>query len=406
MKPVLLPLLLASLLVTPPLDAAHGDRARDLGIPLDGSPGRYNAITDVPGVLVGHTTLIHGDGALDVGNGPVRTGVTAVLPRGREGINEPVFAGWYALNGDGEMTGTAFIEEKGQFWGPVMLTSTHSVGAVHDAVQEWTYRNHQWQVSLPVVAETLDGPIGGWRGLNDGNGKHVHQRHVFSALDDASGGAVAEGNVGGGTGMVCNEFKGGIGTSSRLLEIQGQGFTLGVLVQCNYGVRRWLRIAGVPVGQELPSPSICYEGDAPSGSEIPRCDEPARNVGADLGSIIVIVATDIPLLPHQLKRVARRVPLALGRLGSAAGDGSGDLFLAFSTADIGAGESDSAIEEVRSLSNEWITPVFEATVQATEEAVINAMLKAETMVGADGLRVPRLPHAELVEILQRYNRLE
>ena len=400
----LVPILLALGLSTPLL-AAHGDRARDLGIPLEGTPGKLNAITDVPGVLVGHTTLIEGEGALEVGKGPVRTGVTAILPRGRDGINQPVFAGWFSLNGDGEMTGTTFIEEKGSFWGPVMITNTHSVGIVRDSVHQWMHRNYGWPVSLPVVAETLDGPVPGWAGLNDANGMHLQPEHVFNALGNASGGVVQEGNVGGGTGMICNEFKGGIGTSSRLVSIESELFTVGVIVQCNYGKRSWLRVAGVPVGADLPSPSICYEGEVPAGSSVPNCSEPPRNVGADLGSIIVVVGTDVPLLPHQLKRVARRVSLGLGRLGSSAGDGSGDIFLAFSTVEKNA-EEGAAFSEIRTLGNDWLTPVFEATVQATEEAVINAMLKAETMVGANDLRVPRLPHADLVEVLRKYNRIE
>ncbi len=285
-------------------------RARDLGIPFDGTPGRFNAITDVAGVEVGFTTLISGSGKLKVGEGPVRTGVTAVLPRGKDSFNDPVFAGWYSLNGNGEMTGTTWVEESGFLEGPVMITNTHSVGVVRDAVIQWRVKQggpddsgYWW--SLPVVAETYDGD------LNDINGFHVKPEHAFHALDTATGGPVPEGNVGGGTGMICNGFKGGTGTASRRLDAKQGGYTVGVLVQCNYGIQSELRIAGINVGRELPS------------------GLPNRE---DLGSIIVVVATDAPILPSQLKRLARRVPLGLGRDGSFSGDGSGDIFIAFSTA--------------------------------------------------------------------------
>ncbi len=389
---------LAVLLLLPD---ANAERARALGIPLEGSPGPLNAITDVAGVEVGHTTLIEGHGPLKVGEGPVRTGVTAILPRGRQDLR-PVFAGYYSLNGVGEMTGTHFIEEEGYFGGPVMITNTHSVGVVRDAVSDWLYKRHGFPVSLPVVAETLDGSIGSWRGLNDANGQHVNPQHVFEALDNAAGGPVDEGNVGGGTGMICNGFKGGIGTASRITKAGDDRFTVGVLVQCNYGIRRWLKVAGVPVGREIEHQEICYEGKAPEASPVKPCAENSPGLTEDLGSIIVLVATDAPLLPHQLKRVARRVPLGLGRLGSASGDGSGDIFLAFSTTQMN--DEQKTVSTVRTLSNAHINAVFEATVQATEEAVINSMLQAETMVGADGLRVPALPHDKLMTLLRAYNR--
>jgi D-aminopeptidase len=356
-------------------------RARDLGVPFDGTPGALNAITDVKGIEVGHTTLISGDGPLKVGVGPVRTGVTAVLPRGKNST-DPVFAGWFTENGNGEMTGTIWVEESGFLDGPVMITNTHSVGVVRDAVIAWRVKHgppdeegYWW--SLPVVAETWDGY------LNDVNGFHVKPEHAFHALDSAHGGAVEEGNVGGGTGMICNEFKGGIGTSSRVLDAKYGGYTVGVLVQCNYGRRTQLRIAGVPVGKEIPGQNVW---------------------GDDVGSIIVVVATDAPLIPPQLKRVAKRVTLGLGRDGSYSGDGSGDIFIAFSTANAGAA-SPKGVHQLTMLPNDQLDPIFLATVQATEEAVINAMIAAETMTGANNRTVIALPHDRLREVLKKYNRL-
>jgi D-aminopeptidase len=363
-------------------------RARDLGVPFDGAPGPLNAITDVAGVTVGHTTLISGEGKLQVGKGPVRTGVTAVLPRGKDSMNIPAFAGWWSLNGNGEMTGTTWVEESGFLEGPVMITNTHSVGVVRDAVIQWRVSHgaadasgYWW--SLPVVAETYDG----W--LNDINGFHVKPEHVFHAIDTAASGPVTEGAVGGGTGMVCNEFKGGIGTASRKLEEKFGGYTVGVLVQCNYGRRPNLRIAGVPVGKEI--------------SEDPAYAD-STFAHDDFGSIIVVVATDAPLVSHQLKRLARRVSLGLGRDGSISGNGSGDIFIAFSTANPGASKP-NGVAQVSMLSNENMDPVFAATVQATEEAIVNAMVAAETMVGADNHKVIALPHDKLREVLKRYNRL-
>jgi D-aminopeptidase len=368
--------------------SAAKPRARDLGVPFDGTPGPLNAITDVSGVMVGHTTLISGEGKLQVGKGPVRTGVTAVLPRGKDSMNNPVFAGWFSQNGNGEMTGTTWVEESGFLEGPVMITNTHSVGVVRDAVIQWRVAHGQpdptgYWWSLPVVAETWDG----W--LNDINGFHVKPEHAFHAIDSASSGPVEEGAVGGGTGMICNEFKGGIGTSSRKVETKFGGYTVGVLVQCNYGVRRNLKIAGVPVGKEI-------------------SEDPAYSMGAfaedDWGSIIVVVATDAPLVSHQLKRLARRVSLGLGRDGSISGNGSGDIFIAFSTANSGAAKPDGPVQ-LTMLPNDRMDPIFSATVQATEEAVINAMVAAETMTGINDHKVIALPHEKLRAVLKKYNRL-
>jgi len=363
-------------------------RARDLGVPFDGTPGPLNAITDVSGVTVGHTTLISGEGKLQVGKGPVRTGVTAVLPRGKDSMNNPVFAGWWSLNGNGEMTGTTWVEESGFLEGPVMITNTHSVGVVRDAVIQWRVAHGQpdpagYWWSLPVVAETWDG----W--LNDINGSQVKPEHAFHAIDSAHNGAVEEGNVGGGTGMICNEFKGGIGTSSRKVESKIGAYTVGVLVQCNYGSRKNLRVAGVPVGQEIPD-ERAYAST--SFSDLDR------------GSIIVVVGTDAPLVAHQLKRLARRVSLGLGRNGSISGNGSGDIFIAFSTANPGGAAADHVVD-LRMLPNDQLEPVFAATVQATEEAVINAMVAAETMTGIENHKVIALPHDRLREVLKKYNRL-
>jgi D-aminopeptidase len=380
-------------------------RARDLGIPFDGTPGRFNAITDVAGVEVGHTTLISGNGPLVEGSGPVRTGVTAILPRGRaEGA--PVFGGWFSLNGNGEMTGTTWLEESGVLEGPVLITNTHSVGVTRDAAIQWMLKHHPgflW--ALPVVAETWDGI------LNDLNGFHVKPGHVFAALDGARSGRVTEGAVGGGTGMLCNGFKGGIGTSSRVLPSESGGFTLGVLVQCNYGSRRGLRIAGVPVGEEFVEPAICRAGSTPSQrdwlSVMPRCGTGSsyrERPLPELGSIIIVIATDAPLLPHQLERLVKRASLGLGREGSISSNGSGDIFVAFSTANRAAA-GDTAQTSVQMLSNGRLDPLFAATVQATEEAVTNAMVAAETMTGADSIRAHRLPHDRLVSILRKHNRL-
>ncbi len=366
-------------------------RARDLGVPFDGSPGQFNAITDVPGVQVGSTTLIRGDGALKVGEGPVRTGVTVITPRGPKST-DPVYAGWFSLNGNGEMTGTTWVEESGLLTGPVAITNTHSVGVVRDSVIAWALQNHlmkedEW--SLPVVAETWDG----W--LNDINGFHVKKDDVDAALDSAKTGPVAEGNTGGGTGMVCYGFKGGTGTASRVLSKQQGGYTVGVLVQCNCGRRPQLMIAGVPVGKEIP-------GDEPYGQLSPP-PLPGNEMKGDVGSIIIVIATDAPLLPHQLKRIARRASLGVARTGSISGNGSGDVFIAFSTANPHA-DAEPGPNTVATVSNGRISPLFEATVEATEEAIVNAMVGAKTMTGIDGHTVVALPHDKLQQVLKKYNR--
>jgi D-aminopeptidase len=363
-------------------------RARNLGVPFDGMPGPLNAITDVAGVMVGHTTLISGDGKLAVGKGPIRTGVTAILPRGRDSQSNPVFAAWFAQNGNGEMTGTAWVEESGFLEGPVMITNTHSVGVVRDATIQWRVTHgaadatgYWW--SLPVVAETWDG----W--LNDINGFHVKPEDAFHALDTAHDGAVEEGSVGGGTGMICNGYKGGIGTASRRLDPKDGGYTVGVLVQCNYGTRENLRIAGVPVGREIPAPT------------------PYAFIPSDItehGSIIVVVATDAPLLSHQLKRLAHRVTLGLGRNGSISGNESGDIFIAFSTANSGAAASEHVVD-LKMLPNDSLDPIFRATVESTEEAIVNAMVAATDMTGVDGHRVIAIPHDKLRAVLRKYGRL-
>ena len=381
-------------------------RARDLGIPFDGTPGPLNAITDVAGVTVGHTTLISGSGPLVVGEGPVRTGVTAVLPRGAAAAG-PVFAAYHSLNGNGEMTGAAWVDESGTLDGPILITNTHSVGVVRDAAIRWFVENRPgflW--ALPVVAETYDGT------LNDINGFHVKPEHVYAALETAAGGPVLEGAVGGGTGMSCNGFKGGIGTSSRRLPAEQGGHTVGVLVQCNYGTQAGLLLAGIPVGRALAEQGItgrCRAGTAePTRSwvlSLPSCEAGGGEPDADeAGSIIIIVATDAPLLPHQLERVVMRATLGLGRAGSIASTFSGDLFIAFSTAPIETDEN--GIANVRMLDNDRIDPLFRATVEATEEAVANAMVAAQTMTGADGIRINALPHEAVREILRRHDRLQ
>ncbi|HEX6285193.1 MAG TPA: P1 family peptidase [Pyrinomonadaceae bacterium] len=357
-------------------------RARDLGIPFDGATGQLNAITDVAGVEVGLVTLISGEGKLVAGKGPVRTGVTAVLPRGKESTDQ-VFGAWFTLNGNGEMTGTTWVEESGFLEGPIMITNTHSVGTVRDAVIAWQMKKQgktfqPW--SLPIVAETWDGF------LNDINGFHVKPEHVAQSLDQAASGPVAEGNTGGGTGMVAHQFKAGTGTSSRRFDVNGTSYTVGVLVQANYGARIRLTIAGVPVGREIP-------------------DLLPKNVPADTGSIIVVVATDAPLLPHQLKRVVKRASLGIAKNGGLGENSSGDIFIAFSTANAGAGK-ETNLATLKMLPNDSINPIFAATVQATEEAIINAIVAAETMVGANGNTVYAIPHDRLKEVMKKYNRLK
>ena len=357
-------------------------RARELGVPFDGTPGPLNAITDVTGIEVGHKTLISGEG-----DRAVRTGVTAIWPRGKES-GVPSFGGWFSLNGNGEMTGTTWLEESGLLDGPVMITNTHSVGTVRDSYIKWRVERarkagvdltDEW--SLPVVAETWDGF------LNDVNGFHVKEADVFAALEAARSGPVPEGNVGGGTGMVCYGFKGGIGTASR----KTGPHTVGVLVQCNCGRRSQLRIAGVPVGQEI-TEKVPYARDS-------------RRAAEDVGSIIIVVATDAPLLPHQLKRLARRASLGLARTGSVSGNGSGDIFIAFSTANAAAGRT-SGVVNVSMLPNDEMNGLFEATVEATEEAIVNAMVGAGTMTGFEGHTVIALPHDRLRQVLEKYNRIK
>lgn len=364
---------------------AQRPRARALGIPFDGTPGALNAITDVAGVEVGHVTLVSGTGKLVRGKGPVRTGVTAILPKGKN-FGERVFAAWTALNGNGEMTGAAWVEESGHLGTPILITNTHSVGTVRDAVIEWnanrgTKEGYSGDFSLPLVTETWDGY------LNDINGFHVKKEHVFQVLDNARDGAVAEGNVGGGTGMVTHRFKGGIGTSSRVLRTEDGGFTVGVLVQANYGRRELLHIAGVPVGREI-------------SDLLPKRGAPADGTG----SIIVVVATNAPLLPHQLKRLARRAALGIGVVGGRGENTSGDLFIAFSTANPENSKTEGTAR-LEMLPNERITPLLIETVNATEEAIVNALVAAETMEGIDGNTVYALPHDRLRDVLRKYGRL-
>jgi D-aminopeptidase len=371
-------------------------RARELGIRIGtGTPGEWNAITDVPGVRVGHTTLIEGDGPLVVGRGPIRTGVTVIQPHEGDAWSETVFAAGSRLNGNGELTGLEFVRECGQLTSPIGITNTHSVGVVRDAlvaaeVEGRSSRDVFW--GLPVVGETWDGR------LNDINGFHVKREHVFSALEAATSGPVTEGNVGGGTGMVCHGFKGGVGTSSRVVAIHEEEFVVGVLVQANHGRRDRLRVDGVPVGEEV------------TVREVPLPDVPASDVPVSegAGSIIVIVATSAPLLPHQLARIALRPAIGIGRMGGLGEHYSGDIFLAFSTAKrIPAADYLGAPPlsvDVSMLSDAYISPIFEATVEATEEAILNALLSAETMTGRDGVVAHRLPPERLVEILRKYNR--
>ena len=398
-------LLLAAVVALPCVLQAQKPRERDLALPIGGTPGLLDAITDVAGVEVGHTTLISGSGKLVVGKGPVRTGVTVVHPRGKTNV-DPVFAAWFTLNGNGEMTGTTWVQESGLLEGPVAITNTHSVGVVRDAIIQWevSRQNALQPWWLPVVAETYDG------GLNDINGFHVKAEHVLSALDGASGGVPKEGAVGGGTGMVCHGFKGGIGTASRRLSEAQGGYTVGVLVQCNYGVRRDLRIAGVPVGEEIPDLAGCIANHDPLPPDSPRrpCDAPgggAVDEAPEQGSIIVVVATDAPLLPHQLKRIATRVSLGIGRQGGFGGNSSGDIFIAFSTANARAWFTDQPVTDVKMLPNDRMTPLFQATAQATEAAITNALLAAETTTGANDLRIYALPVDRMLAVMKKYGRL-
>lgn len=372
---------------------AQKPRARDLGVPFTGETGVFNAITDVKGVEVGYSTIISGTGENINGEGPIRTGVTAIFPRGKAKKFSPVYANWYSLNGNGEMTGTTWVTESGFLETPIMITNTNSVGVVRDAVLKWYvdtdwYSGEDWWYTYPVVAETYDGF------LNDIYGFHVTEKHVLEAIEDAKTGKIAEGNVGGGTGMMCLGFKGGTGTASRIIKIKDSVYTVGAIVQSNFGAKRNLSIAGVPVGLEFKD-TLNYKYNAPPKSRRQEGD----------GSIIVIVATDLPLLPHQLKRIAQRIPLGIGIVGGRGSNGSGDIFLAFSTANEDAFNRDD-MATVTMYPNDQLMPVFEATVQAVEEAIINAMIAAETMEGINGNKAYALPHDKLVEVLKKYNRID
>jgi D-aminopeptidase len=410
---------LSTLASTPVLAQTHSEpRARDLGVPFDGVPGPLNAITDVAGVEVGYKTLISGEGRLVIGKGPVRTGVTAILPRGKQGT-QGVFAGYFAGNGNGDMTGTHWIEESGLLETPILITNTGSVGVVRDAAVAWmAQRQHPGPFWYPVAAETADST------LNDIKGQHVTAQDTRDALNSASGGPLREGNVGGGTGMICNGFKGGTGTSSRLLEAAQGGYTIGVLVQCNYGRSEQLRVAGIAVAREmnLQKPCVAKLLNPPvldhDGHPVPACDSHVAMTANDArlqeqGSIIVIVATDAPLTPDQLKRLARRVSVGLGRLGAIEGDGSGDIFLAFSTANRGADEGNSAEPPftgsnatIQRMQSWKMNPLFTAVIQATEEAIINALIAAKTMTGADYWTVPALPHDQLQQVLRKHGQIK
>lgn len=386
------------------LSATQADaRARDLGVPFEGKPGPLNAITDIPGVEVGQATLIQGEGALKVGVGPVRTGVTAVFPRGRAD-GRAVYGGFFDLNGNGEMTGRAYLEDFGIVQGPIGITNSNAIGQVYAAIQQWTskrFGNATW----PVVAETWDGY------LNDIEGFHVTAETAVAALDRAKSGPVEEGNVGGGTGMVCFGFKGGIGTSSRVVSVGGKGYTVGVLAQCNTGDRNVLRIAGAPVGQELATRWLrCFDSKAsPSAGKLPPCrsDGLAGKPAPDEGSIIIVVGTDAPVTPLQLNRIARRAAMGLARLGSYSGNQSGDLIVSFSTAaaDVNSAEQGKP-SPIAPSANLALDPLFKGAAEATEEAVVNALVAAQTMTGIDGTRIYGLPHDELRAILKRYNRFE
>ncbi|HKU92959.1 MAG TPA: P1 family peptidase [Sphingomicrobium sp.] len=374
-------------------------RARDLAIPFEGTPGPLNAITDVPGVEVGQETLISGEGLLKVGVGPVRSGVTTIFPRGHKNLKS-VYGGYFNLNGNGEMTGLAYLQDFGVVSGPIGITSTNAIGHVYAGIQEWAVA-HTGEAVWPVVAETWDG----WQ--SDINGFHVRPETAKAALDAAKGGPVEEGNVGGGTGMHCFSFKGGIGTASRAITAEGKHYTVGVLVQCNTGDRKVLSIAGVPVGQAFGNRWLpCYDARQSKPDQTPKCGAGGKAL-PDQGSIIIIVATDAPLMPLQLNRVAKRAALGLARLGSYSGTSSGDIILAFSTVpDAVNGPDQTAPSPIAPVADTQVNAVFEATVQATEEAIVNALVAAHTATGADGYTMYGIPHDELRAILKRYNRLE
>lgn len=341
-------------------------RARGIGLAFAGTTGPNNAITDVPGVSVGYETLIEGDS--------VRTGVTAILPRPKQDLATSVFAGCHSLNGNGELTGSHWIEEAGCCNGPITITNTHSLGTCRDASIQWMVEHlgvSGW--ALPVAGETYDGA------LNDINGFHIKPQHVFAAIDQARGGPIEEGSVGGGTGMICYGFKGGSGTASRVLTFANTAVTLGIFVQANFGLTSQLTIAGVPVGRHL-----AKTHEAP-----------------ERGSIIAVVATDAPLLPHQLKRLTRRVGLGMGRSGAISGHGSGDLFLAFSTANEMAHQNTDQLSSTQFIPDAQLDPLFEAVIQAVDEAILNAMVANETMTGFKGARVAALPIETVLELMAR-----
>lgn len=382
---------------------AAAQRARDLGVPFEGVPGALNAITDVPGVEVGQVTLIAGEGVLKVGDGPVRTGVTVVFPRGQALADKAVYGGFFDLNGNGEMTGRAYLEDFGIVQGPIGITETNGIGQVYAGIQQWSSRKFG-SATWPVVGETYNGR------LSDIEGFHVTSATALAALDAAKPGPVAEGNVGGGTGMVCFGFKGGIGTASRTISAEGKPFTVGVLVQCNTGDRKVLRIAGTPVGRELGRRWLpCFDAKLSPVAKAPKCSgQAAAGVAPpDTGSIIIVVGTDAPLMPQQLNRLARRAAMGLARLGSYSGNSSGDMIVTFSTqpAEVDH-EAQGTPSPITPLGNTALDPLFEGAVQATEEAIVNALVCARTMTGANGLRIFALPHDELTAILTKYNRLE
>ena len=375
------------------LSFSQKPRGRDLGIPFEGNTGTFNAITDVKGVEVGYSTIISGKGENVLGKGPIRTGVTAIFPRGKAKKFSPVYANWYSLNGNGEMTGTTWVTESGFLETPIMITNTNSVGVVRDAVLKWFvnnnwYKGEDWWYTYPVVGETYDGF------LNDIYGFHIKEKHVLEAITNAKGGKIKEGNIGGGTGMMCLGFKGGTGTSSRIVTVKGKDYTIGALVQSNFGAKKNFTVAGVPVGRELKD-TLNYVYKAPPKSRRQEGD----------GSIIVVIATDAPLLPHQLKRIAQRVPLGIGAVGGYGSNGSGDIFIAFSTANAKSFDRDNlAVSEA--LPNDQLNPLFEATAQSVEEAVINAMLAAEDMTGINGNKAYALPHDLLLKVLKKYKRID
>ena len=381
--------------------AVAGPLARDLGVPFEGSPGPLDALTDVPSVEVGQVSIVSGNGPLTVGVGPIRTGVTVIFPRGHANLAQ-VYGGFFDLNGNGEMTGQAYLQDFGVIGGPIGLTNTNAIGQVYAGIQQWTQRR-LGEAADPVVAETWDGR------LNDVEGFHVRPEAALAALDAAKGGPVAEGNVGGGVGMVCFGFKGGIGTASRQIALHGHTYTVGVLVQCNTGDRTVLRIAGAPIGADLSNRWLpCYDARLSPPDRLPKCagDSAAGAPPPDQGSIIIVVGTDAPLLPAQLNRLAKRAAMGLARLGSYSGNSSGDLIVTFSTAAAAANHPDqTAPSDVSQVASLDLDPVFRATAEATEEAIVNALVAADTMTGADGLRVFGLPHDELRTLLKHYGRL-